>query len=192
MKRNLIIPVIACICIIFLKCSKSNNDTGSTNSDNHHYQLDLVFDYNSWPAVTFNWSLTDKATLDLDVINGIVSNSNIVNANGTVLPESQMIQSDIETCTATWIQGESVSGYINITDVKGEVYLGGNEKAKMTLHVISSNAKTPRFDYVCTRSGSISRGGDPLEANEYFYTFFVNNDLQVQTISSLTATLTPK
>lgn len=191
MKKNLMTFVIACICLIVMMCKKNDNNSKTNNPVNHSYTLKLSFNYDSWPAATFTWSLSDTASLEIDVQDSVVSFSHIQNKDGLVSPASHLVQSGIETCTATWQSGESQTGYINITGGTGELYLGGNDSTKIALHIISSNAVTPRFTYVCTRSGSTATGGDILESYEYFYTFTVNNKTQVQTISDLTATLTP-
>jgi hypothetical protein len=190
MKKFLMTSMIACICLSLMMCKKNNNYSKTNNADNHSYSLKLSFNYDSWPAATFTWTLRDTASLEIDIKNGVVSFSGIQNKDGLVLPASQLIQG-VETCTATWQSGESPTGYINITGGTGELYLGANESTMVALHITSSNAVTPRFTYVCTRSGSTATGGDILESNDYFYTFTVNNQTQSQNISNLTATLTP-
>lgn len=184
------ISVIAVTSLVFLKC-KEEKDSVTNKVLRYSYHLNLSFNYETWPAATFTWTLSDLATLDIDVQDSIVLISNIENHEGLVSPGTRFIQNGIETCTATWQQGESPSGYIHITVTSGEIYLGGDQNIMLSLQVTSSNAKTPKFNYVCTRSGSSSTGGEILEPYNYNYRFFLNNQTQTQTVSSLTATLTP-
>ncbi len=191
MKNILMIFMITGTCMVLLKC-KNDDDSAKNNVLQYSYQLTLSFNYESWPAATFNWTLTDMATMDINVKDSIISISNIQNQEGSVSPATHSIQNGIETCTATWLQGESPSGYIHITGGSGELYLGGDQNIMLSLHVTSSNTKTPRFNYVCTRSGSSASGGESLEPHIYNYTFSLNNQIQTQSNSSLTATLTPE
>lgn len=191
MKKFLVISVIAVICLSLLRC-KDDSDPETNDVLHYSYELTLSFNYETWPATTFTWVLTDMATMAVEVNDSIVSISGIQNQEGSVSPDMQSIQNGIETCTATWQHGESPSGYINITAATGELYLGGDQSIMLSLSVTSSNAKTPRFNYECTRSGSIVTGGESLEPFIYTYRFTLNNQTQNQSYSSLTATLTPK
>jgi len=189
--RKIISILVIAASLVFMKCSDSDDDPDSNNSLHYSYTLKLSFNYESWPAATFSWALTDMATMDIEVNDSIVTFSNIRNEEGTVWPLSQFIENGIETCTATWEQTESPLGYINIVSATGELFIGGEQKIMLSIHVTSSNARTPKFSYVCTRSGSVETGGESLVSYTYHYIFDLENRVQNQTISVLAASLVP-
>ncbi|MGE5457364.1 MAG: hypothetical protein ACM3RX_03325 [Methanococcaceae archaeon] len=191
MKKILVILGITGICLVNMKCMKDSNDSETNNTLHYSYQLTLSFNYDSWPAATFNWALKDMATMDIEVKDSIVSFASIQNQDGSVSPATQYVQNGIESCTVTWQQGDSPGGMINITSAKGELFLGGDQNIMLYLHITSSNVKTPKFNEVCTRSGSFVTGAESLEPQVYNYIFSLNKKAQNQTYLSLAATLTP-
>jgi hypothetical protein len=111
-----------------------------------------------------------------------------------VTPAAQTFVGDLESCTSTWQQGESLPGYINITGGSGKTYGGGEgQNVMFSLEITSSKARIPKFIEVCTRSGTVAIGGDSLTTYNYFYAFSLDNETQTKTgTTDLTATLTPK
>jgi len=188
------ISVITGTCLGLLNCKDDKDQDSDTDNGLHYsYQLSLSFNYESWPAATFSWALKDSAIMDVEVNDSIITISEIQNFEGSVWPISQTIENGIETCTATWQKAESPTGYINITSVIGELYLAGEENTIMlALHVTTSNAKTPKFYYTCTRSGTTETGAESLEPYVYNYNFILNDQIQNQSYSVLSATLIPK
>lgn len=192
MKKLLTISVIAGTCLVLMTCKKNDNNNSANNHTHFSYTLNLDFKYDTWPAGRFDWKLTDKASFDIDVKDSVFTFSNFQNEDGLVSPTVQYFSNNIESCTSTWQQGESVPGYINITTCTGRNFGGmGEEVVRMTLDITSSNAKTPKFTEVWTKSGTFITGGDDLTPEKYFYTFILNNETQTQTVSLLTATLIP-
>ena len=59
------------------------------------------------------------------------------------------------------------------------------------LSITSTNAKTPKFTEVWTKSGTYITGGESLMPISYFYIFNLNKETQTKTSTLLTATLTP-
>jgi hypothetical protein len=125
------------------------------------------------------------------VRDSVITISKILNEDGLVSPAVQNFANNIESCTSTWQQGESVPGYINITACTGRNFGGLGEAVRMSLNITSSNAKTPKFTEVWTKSGTFITGGESLTPENYFYTFLLNNETQTQTTLLLTATLIP-
>jgi hypothetical protein len=163
--------------------------------DRYAYQLKVSFKVDDWPA-QFTWTLTDEATMNIDVIGSIVLITGIQNKDGVVSPAEQNNGGGIVNCTGTWLQGESKSGYINISGVTGELSFNqATETIMLDLTLTSSNATTPRFSYVCvTPQGTTTdfTGGGIIESRDYTYHFMLNNQTQIKNISQLTATLTPR
>lgn len=190
MKKILIVFVVASSCLALLRCKKDNNN--ELSHVRYAYELKLEFEEDSWPGGRFDWMLTDVATLVIEVVDTVVSVTSIQNEDGLVSPATQFFENNIESCTATWQQGESLPGYINITSAKGKISGAEEQPALMSLSITSSEGRTPRFTEVWTKSGTFVTGGESLIPLNLFYVFDLNNQTQMINTGVVKATLMPR
>ncbi|HEY3251719.1 MAG TPA: hypothetical protein VGK25_11425 [Ignavibacteria bacterium] len=125
----------------------------------------------------------DQMLVRVDNNTGQVSVSNILNRFPNVEPPS----GDHGIYHITWVPGNDV-GFINITNVTGEIYNEGNN---FLLHFFHTNAKTPRFHFV-SENEDFFRGGDAINGIPTALSFVNRDSAQVVHDLLTTATLTPR
>jgi hypothetical protein len=152
------------------------------------YEFDLKLDMSA-PGQEFQsgypCTYTDGADMIVRVDNntGQVTVTNIFNRFPNVQPPG----GSSGNCNITWIPDNDV-GLVNLTGVTGEIY---NEEQNFLLYFTHTNAKFPRFRYVCGNN-EYFRGGE-LNSGAPGVLSFVNSHT-AQTVHQLyiTATLTPR
>jgi hypothetical protein len=190
MKKILIVFMVAGSCFTLLRCKKDNNN--ELLHLRYAYELKLEFEEDSWPGGRFDWVLKDMATLVIEVVDSVVTVTSIQNEDGLVSPATQFFENNIESCTATWQQGESLPGYLNITSAKGKTLGGDGQPVFLSLSITSSEGRTPKFTEVWTKSGTFVTGGENLIPLNLFYVFNLNNETQMINTGVVKATLMPR
>ena len=164
--------------------------------DEHYsYELEILFKFDNWGTWAFVWDLADKATMDVDVINGIVSISNIRNSEGTVSPvgpQTKVIIEGVQTCTGTVLA--SAVGLLNVTQGSGQVLFNDLDPRSpwLILKITNSDGIIPRWSYECTNELPAFTGGGTYPTAEYTLQFVRTNEIQKKDDFYLAATLTPK
>ena len=164
--------------------------------DNHDYQLQMSYVFDTWPSALFNWKITDIATMDVEVRNGTVTVVNIKNYDGIVTPATQSFPYGEGTCTATWLAEDGWKGHLNITEATGLVLPDLNDpiNSKLLTLTITSNATTsPKFKLACTGNDPVEHGGEDFGNPEFNYEFQLNDSTQRNNNDPvLVVTLQPK
>jgi hypothetical protein len=160
------------------------------------YQLKISLKWDNWGTYVFNWNLTDLATMDVVVTDGIVSISNIKNNNGTISPttQSKVIIQGVRTCTGT-VDGKADStGLLNITSGKGQVLFNDLDPNSpwLELRITNSNGMWPKIKYECTGDQPAFEGGTPYPGSEYYLRFVLTDEIQTKNETPIVVTLTPK
>jgi len=190
MKKIPIVVVLAGTCLLLLNCNK--NDSEKFEPLRYSYELMLEFKDDSWPGGRFDWMLTDKATLVIEVVDTVVSVTSIQNEDGLVSPASQFFENTTESCTANWQPGESLPGYINITSANGRISGSEDQGLFLSMSITSSEGKTPKFIEVWTKSGTFVSGGESIFPLNLMYVFNLNNQAQAINTGIVKATLLPR
>jgi len=125
----------------------------------------------------------DQMVVRVDNNTGEVTVSNILNRFPNVQPPS----GTWGTCNVTWVPGNDV-GMVNLTGVTGEIYNNGEN---FLLHFAHTNAKTPRFHYVC-ENDDYFKGGNPIIGVPGALSFVNSHTAQTVQDLHITATLTPR
>jgi hypothetical protein len=144
----------------------------------YSFQLKITFKIESFASDFFYWTISDLATMDVNVNNKIVTITNVQNNPGSVAPVTQSIPYGPGSCTATWQQEEGSTGFLNITKASGLVFPDPNNQDLniLSLTLTNNNVATPRFRLVCTGGGSSISGGDNLGSNYLYYEFLLDDD----------------
>lgn len=167
--------------------------------DEHKYQLKLSFlkeDYGTW---AFYWKLEDIVTMDVVVINGIVSISTIKNEDGVVTPTTQTKESIPGVYSCTFTVEEYKIGSLNITGGKGSVLLNDLDPNSpwLDLEITNNNWAYPKIKEECYHNGELEGpfflGGEiNTQPNNYFFRFVLTDEIQTKNEGNIITTLTPK
>jgi len=163
--------------------------------DNHDYLLRLSYLYETWAAAINFWKITDIATMDIEVRNGVVTIANIKNYDGIVTPGTKTSPYGDGTCTATWLEEDGWKGLLNVTEAEGLI-LGLTDpinNSLLLLTIKNTGTTTPKFKLICSGNDQVLSGGDDFGSQEYNYEFQLRDSTQRNSIDpNLIVTLESK
>jgi hypothetical protein len=181
------------ILLMVITCKK-NDSTGNKQADvKFVYELEVVYKL-TWGTYIFDWDLTDTATLEVSVTNGIVTIDKIQNRDGKITPltQTKVLIDGILICTGS-IDITNPVGLMNLSSCTGQVIFNDlkPDTPWLNLQVISNGGWYPKMNYECTNENPAFQGDVIYPEFTHSFHFVLSDELQIKDDSYITATLTP-
>jgi hypothetical protein len=166
------------------------------NDNNYAFHLEVEYTDPNWYEAYATWTVTDLASMDVEVKDDSTIITNYENQNGKVTPASQNVSLGGDNCVATWLPAD-FAGPLTINEVTGYAYsasgIPGGTKT-LLFQIITSQRITPKFSEVCNIGGSFTFGGVDQGVDYYGAEFLLkysdqvfNDPVTTQLVYKLTA-----